>query len=135
MPQFRLLEEGLPEEENWIHLKKLPKLLRWISIESQVKPPINQNLEPLRNWTSEKHWEHLKLPLRAIFAMRKLFIIKNNTLFSTLYHSDLLSGDDEERVGTLLTDFTSKPLSSLLSLKCIALLSDRLSVKTKIYRS
>jgi len=73
--------------------------------------------------------------LKASFVIRKLFLIKNNILISTLYHSDLQSGDDEEGVGILLTDFMSKPLSSLLSLTFIVSLSDRLSVKTKVNRS
>lgn len=46
----------------------------------------------------------------------------------TFNHPDLLSGGEDEGVEILFTDFTSNPLSSLLSLTLTASLSDRLSV-------
>jgi hypothetical protein len=44
--------------------------------------------------------------------------------FLTFNNPDLLSGDKDKRVETLLTDLTSNPLSSLLSLTLKTSLSD-----------
>jgi len=59
--------------------------------------------------------------------MNLLLNIARNVV--TFNHSDLLSGGEDEGVMILLTDFTSKPLSSLLSLILATSLSDRLSIE------